>query len=63
MMSPAAQSAFRSAGLRLVGLDFLGDKLCEVNVFSTGGLRDAEKFTGKPFAADLARRLLSDATW
>jgi glutathione synthase len=37
-------------GLFLVGLDFMGDQLLEINVFSTGGLRDAERFTGKAFA-------------
>lgn len=37
-------------GLFLVGLDFIGHELVEINVFSTGGLRDAEKFTGTHFA-------------
>lgn len=37
-------------GLFLVGLDFIGAQLVEINVFSTGGLRDAEKFTGAAFA-------------
>ncbi|MGC1307977.1 MAG: hypothetical protein WA885_12165 [Phormidesmis sp.] len=38
-------------GLFLVGLDFIDAQLVEINVFSTGGLRDAEKFTHEPFAA------------
>jgi glutathione synthase len=38
-------------GLRLVGLDFIGAQLVEINVFSTGGLRDAERFTGQDFSA------------
>lgn len=38
-------------GLRLVGLDFIGDVVCEVNVYSTGGFADAELFTGVDFAA------------
>jgi glutathione synthase len=37
-------------GLDLVGLDFIDDQLLEVNVFSTGGLRDAERFTGMDFS-------------
>lgn len=45
-------------GLFLVGLDFMGDRLLEVNVFSTGGLRDAERFTGQDFAAAVMERLV-----
>lgn len=37
-------------GLFLVGLDFIGSQLLELNVFSTGGLRDAERFTNQAFA-------------
>ncbi len=37
-------------GLFLVGLDFIGSQLVELNVFSTGGLHDAERFTGEAFA-------------
>ncbi len=29
----------------LVGLDIVGDKLMEINVFSPGGLGSAQKFT------------------
>lgn len=39
-----------SDGLWLVGLDFIGDLLVEINVFSTGGLRDAERYTSAAFA-------------
>ncbi|MGB3296810.1 MAG: hypothetical protein WBA76_00975 [Phormidesmis sp.] len=38
-------------GLFLVGLDFIGAQLVEINVFSTGGLHNAQKFTGKNFCA------------
>ena len=38
-------------GLFLVGLDFIGAQLVEINVFSTGGLQNAQKFTGKDFCA------------
>jgi glutathione synthase len=44
-------------GLWLVGLDFIGAQLVELNVFSTGGLRDAEKFTGKNFSAHIIQAL------
>lgn len=33
-------------GLRLVGLDLIGDTVIELNVFSTGGLYGAEQHTG-----------------
>lgn len=39
----------RGDGLDLVGVDFIGDKLVEINVFSTGGLYGAQNFTGKDF--------------
>jgi len=45
-------------GLFLVGLDFIGDVLCEANVHSPGGLRDIERFTALPFTRHLARRLV-----
>lgn len=37
-------------GLWLVGADLVGDQAIELNVFSTGGLRDAERFAGVDFA-------------
>ena len=36
-------------GLHIAGLDAIGDKLVEVNVFSPGGFPDIEKFTGQDF--------------
>ena len=36
-------------GLFLVGVDFIGGRIIELNVFSTGGFRDAERFTGIAF--------------
>ncbi len=42
-------------GLWLVGLDFIGNQILELNVFSTGGLRDAERFTGQNFAEEIIR--------
>lgn len=35
---------FRRDGLFLVGLDFIGEKICEVNSYSPGGVRAARKF-------------------
>ncbi|WP_281950716.1 glutathione synthetase [Nitrosophilus kaiyonis] len=37
-------------GMFLVGLDIVGDKLLEINVFSPGGLDNAQKFEGVNFA-------------
>ncbi len=44
-------------GLFLVGLDFIGAQLVEINVFSTGGLKNAQKFTGKDFCAHIINEL------
>lgn len=50
-------------GMFLVGLDIVGDKLMEINVFSPGGLESAESFTGARFCRmvieDLERKLES----
>lgn len=48
----------RRDGHALVGLDFIGDVLCEANVYSPGGLFDLERFTGLPFTRELARALV-----
>jgi glutathione synthase len=37
-------------GMFLVGLDIVGDKLMEINVFSPGGLGSAQKFEGCNFS-------------
>jgi glutathione synthase len=37
-------------GMFLVGLDIVGDKLMEINVFSPGGLGSARSFEGVNFA-------------
>ena len=44
-------------GMFLVGLDIVGDKLMEINVFSPGGLGSAQKFTGVNFARQVVRSL------
>lgn len=51
----------RADGIRLAGLDFIGAHIIEINVFSTGGLRDAERFSGQDFSGIILRGLLGDA--
>jgi glutathione synthase len=41
-------------GVEVAGLDFIGDRVVEVNVFSPGGLHDADRFCGVSFG---------DAVW
>ena len=45
-------------GLLLVGLDFIGGKIIEINVFSTGGFRDAERFERVPFTEKVIREVI-----
>lgn len=45
-------------GLWHVGLDVVGDKVVECNVFSPGGLRDASRFEGVDFVSQLVDRFL-----
>lgn len=48
-------------GMFLVGLDIVGDKLMEINVFSPGGLGSCQRLYGEDFAptviADLERKM------
>ena len=44
-------------GMFLVGLDIVGDKLMEINVFSPGGLGRARLFEKVNFAAGIIRAL------
>ncbi|MGB3052743.1 MAG: glutathione synthetase [Polyangiales bacterium] len=44
-------------GMFLVGLDIVGNKLMEINVFSPGGLGSAQKFEGVNFAEAVMRAL------
>jgi glutathione synthase len=44
-------------GMFLVGLDIVGDKLMEINVFSPGGLGSAQKFEGVSFTQAVIRAL------
>ena len=44
-------------GMWLVGLDIVGDKMMEINVFSPGGLGSAQKFEGVNFARGVVQDL------
>jgi glutathione synthase len=44
-------------GMFLVGLDIVGDKLMEINVFSPGGLGSAQKFEGANFSEAVIKAL------
>ena len=44
-------------GIFFAGMDIVGDKLLEVNVFSPGGLHSPEKFTGMDFTAAVIEAL------
>lgn len=44
-------------GMFMVGLDIVGDKLMEINVFSPGGLRGASKLEGVDFSEPVIRAI------
>lgn len=48
----------RRDGIFLAGVDFIGSKVVEVNVFSPGGLTDAEHFEGVDFTGAFLDALL-----
>ncbi len=45
------------SGIQLAGIDLIGNKVIEFNVFSTGGLYDANQFAGLDFADLIVRAL------
>lgn len=57
----AVRPKLQADGMFLVGLDIVGDKLMEVNVFSPGGLGSAQNLSGVDFSpaviADLERKV------
>jgi glutathione synthase len=64
-LSPTARSAAQygaellaANGIRLAGVDLIGDRIIEFNVFSTGGLYDAIRFSDVRFDDVIAERLL-----
>jgi glutathione synthase len=46
-------------GIWLAGIDLVGDRVIEFNVFSTGGLYDASRFAGVDFAELVVQKLLA----
>ena len=44
-------------GMFIVGLDIVGDKLMEINVFSPGGMQSAERLYGVHFAREIVHLL------
>ena len=48
-------------GIWLAGIDLIGSKVIETNVFSTGGLFDAERFYDRDFAAAIASQASNHA--
>ena len=52
----AAKLLFKH-GIWLAGVDLIGDKIIEFNVFSTGGLFDAESYSGVSFSEAIAKRI------
>ena len=53
-----AASLLNKHGIWLAGVDLVGDKIIEFNVFSTGGLYDSIKFSGVPFDDLIVESLL-----
>ncbi len=45
-------------GIRLAGVDLVGDQIIELNVFSTGGLYDANRFADADFSEMIVGKLL-----
>lgn len=58
-VAAACGPALRAAGIFLCGLDVIGDKVVEVNVFSPGGFQDAGRFGGVDFIVPLVDALES----
>ena len=55
-----AAKLLHDQGIWLAGVDLIGDKIIEFNVFSTGGLYFAEKFSGVSFSDEIAARLATE---
>jgi len=55
----AVGPTLRDHGLWHVGLDIVGDRIVECNVFSPGGLGDIEAFTGCDFVHPLVQRFVA----
>ena len=53
-----AAELLNAHGIWLAGVDLIGDRIIEFNVFSTGGLYFAEQFSGEGFSAEIIERLM-----
>lgn len=53
----AAGSLLFDNGIQLAGIDLIAGKVIEFNVFSTGGIFDANRFANFDFATEIAKRL------
>ncbi len=56
-IAAAVEAQLMTDGMFFVGLDIVGDKLMEINVFSPGGLESAEHFEGVNFSQALIKDL------
>ena len=54
-----AASLLHEQGIWLAGVDLIGDKIIEFNVFSTGGLFDSIKLSSIPFDELIVRKLIN----
>lgn len=61
MLAAATHAAqhLKAHGIWLAGIDLIGDKIIETNVFSTGGLFDAQRFYQRDFVGEIVQRALS----
>ena len=55
-----AAQILQSHGIVLAGVDLVGDQIIETNVFSTGGLLDANRFAGFDFTDHVVSALLDN---
>ncbi len=53
-----AAQMLRGAGIKLAGVDLVGSKVIEFNVFSTGGMYDANQFAGFDFAEAITKMIV-----
>ena len=54
----AAAAILQNVGIQLAGIDLIGNKVIEFNVFSTGGLYNANEFSKFDFTEMIARDIL-----
>lgn len=54
----AAAAILKNAGIQLAGIDLIGNKVIEFNVFSTGGIYDANQFADFDFTESIVSSML-----